>query len=97
MTKTEAIKSVAETTGYSKTVVQEIVSALLDADPKVGLVAGCLKKGEKVTFAGFGTFFARQMAARVGRNPRTGEKIKVAKRRHPAFKAGRGLKVALRK
>ena len=97
MNKTEAIKSVAEATGYSKTVVKEIVSAFLDADPKVGLVAGCLKKGEKVTFAGFGTFSVRQMAARVGRNPRTGEKIKVAKRRHTAFKAGRALKEALKR
>ena len=97
MTKTEAIKSITETTGYSRAVVKEIVGALLDADPKVGLVAGCLKKGEKVTFAGFGTFYARQLAARVARNPRTGEKIKVGKRRAPAFKAGRTLKESLRK
>ena len=97
MNKTESIKSLAETTGYSRAVVKEIVDALLDADPKVGLVAGCLKKGERITFAGFGTFYARQLAARVGRNPRTGEKIKVGKRRHPAFKAGRALKEAMKK
>lgn len=97
MNKAEAIRSVAETTGLSKVAVRAAFDALLSGDPKVGLVARCLKKGEKVTFAGFGTFSARQVAARLGRNPRTGEKIKVAKRRYPAFKAGRTLKAAVKK
>ena len=97
MNKAEAIKSMAETTGLSKVAVRAVFNALLSADPKEGLVARCLKKGEKVAFAGFGTFSTRQSAARMGRNPRTGEKIKVAKRRYPAFKAGRTLKEAVKK
>lgn len=97
MNKAEMIKSVAEATGLSKVAVRSVLDALLSADPKVGLVARCLKKGETVTFSGFGSFSTRQAAARMGRNPRTGEKIKVAKRRYPAFKAGRTLKEAVKK
>jgi DNA-binding protein HU-beta len=97
MTKAETIQDVAKATGLSKVAVRAVLDALLSADPKVGLVARCLKKGDKITFAGFGTFSTRQSAARVGRNPRTGEKIKVAKRRYPAFKAGRTLKEAVKK
>lgn len=97
MNKTEAVKSIAETTGFSRVVVQAVLTALMDADPKIGLVAKCLKKGEKATFAGFGTFSVRQLGAREGRNPRTGAKITLAKRRYVTFKAGRSLKEAVKK
>jgi DNA-binding protein HU-beta len=97
MNKRQIIRSVAEMTGYSKPVVYAILNATLNGDPKVGFVARCLKKGERVTFTGFGTFSTRQKAAHTGQDPRNGAMIKVAKRRYAAFKAGRALKAALKK
>ena len=54
-----------------------------------------LKKGEKVTLIGFGTFETRERAARTGRNPQTGKEIQIAASTTPAFKAGKKLKDAL--
>lgn len=97
MNKTQAIKDVAEKTGLPRTQVRAVLEAFLSADPKKGLVAGCMKRGERLTLAGFGTFSVRERAARTARNPRTGEKTKVAKRRYPVFKASKNLRGVLKK
>ena len=58
-------------------------------------VTKALSKGDQVTLVGFGTFSVRERAARTGRNPRTGEEIKIAAAKIPAFKAGKALKDAV--
>ena len=86
MNKKELIDSVAHTTGESKRVVQDIV------DSAVTTIQKQVKKGEKVTLPGFGTFERRARAARTGRNPQTGESIKVKAAKVPAFKPGASFK-----
>lgn len=86
MNKSELIDAVAGSTGESKRVVGGVVDALIDQVQKN------VKKGEKVTLPGFGTFERRHRAARTGRNPQTGETIQVAAADVPAFKAGQGFK-----
>lgn len=61
-------------------------------DAEEGHLAKALKKGDKVSLTGFGTFGIRKRAARMGRNPQTGEKVKIAASKAPAFKAGVSLK-----
>ena len=61
----------------------------------VGPGVKSLKKGDQVTLVGFGTFLVRERAARTGRNPRTGDEIKIAAQKVPAFKAGKALKDAV--
>ena len=58
-------------------------------------VRKALKKGDSVSLVGFGTFVVRKRAARTGRNPRTGEQIKIKASKNPSFKAGKALKDAL--
>jgi DNA-binding protein HU-beta len=84
--KTELIETVAKATGEPKRVVGDVV------DGVVGTIQKQVKKGDKVTLPGFGTFSRRQRAARQARNPQTGEAIKVKASKVPAFKAGTGFK-----
>ena len=56
-----------------------------------------LKKGDKVTLVGFGTFSVSKRAARTGRNPQTGKELKIPARKAPAFRAGKALKDAVNK
>lgn len=86
MNKTELISAVAEKTGTSKKIADSTVNAVFD------IIAESLKKGEKVSLIGFGNFEVRERAARDGKNPRTGEKIKIAACKTPAFKPGKALK-----
>ena len=86
MNKTELINSVAGATGESKRVVGDVI------DEFVTQVQKQVKKGDKVTLPGFGTFSRRQRAARTARNPRTGDAIKVKASKVPAFKPGAGFK-----
>ena len=60
-------------------------------------ITGALKKGDKVTLIGFGTFDVAKRAARTGMNPRTKEKIKIKASKAPRFKAGKTLKAAVNK
>ena len=62
----------------------------------IGSITKALKKGQKVTLPGFGTFSVTKRAARKGRNPSTGEAIKIKATKVPKFKAGRGLKNAVK-
>jgi DNA-binding protein HU-beta len=86
MNKAELIDAVAEAADLSKAAASRAVDGALDA------VAKSLKKGDTVTLVGFGTFSVRKRAARMGRNPRTGESIKIKAAKVPAFKPGKALK-----
>ncbi|MGH2753676.1 MAG: HU family DNA-binding protein [Actinomycetota bacterium] len=86
MNKAELIESVASATGESKRAVADVLDATLDTVQKQ------VKKGEKVSLPGFGTFERRQRSARTARNPQTGEPIKVKASKVPAFKAGATFK-----
>lgn len=83
MTKAELIEVVAGAADISKAAANEAINSLL------GAVAGHVGKGGKVTLVGFGSFFQRKRAARTGRNPQTGEKIKIAASTSMAFKASK--------
>lgn len=90
MTKTELIDRVADLAGMTK------VDAGKAVDAVSGAIATTLARGEKVTWTGFGTFEVRSRAARMGRNPQTGAPLHIAASKSPAFKAGKGLKDAVR-
>ncbi|MBO5570098.1 MAG: HU family DNA-binding protein [Clostridia bacterium] len=89
MNKTELIAKVAETASISKKDAAAAVSATFDA------ITAALVADEKVSLIGFGTFEVRARSAREGHNPATGETIKIAASKSPAFKAGKALKDAV--
>ena len=91
MNKTELIAAVAEKTGLTKKDAERIVSATFET------VTDTIKKGEKVSVSGFGIFEVKTREARVGRNPRTKEEIKIPATKLPAFKASKTLKDAVAK
>lgn len=86
MNKTELIAAVAEKTGLTKKEAERVVSATFEA------VTASLNKGEKVSISGFGIFEVKTREARIGRNPRTKEEIKIPATKLPAFKASKSLK-----
>lgn len=90
MNKTDLVNAVAEK-GFTKKDADKAVAAVFEA------ITGALKAGDKVQLVGFGTFEVRARAAKEGRNPRTGEKIKIAASKLPSFKAGQALKDAVSK
>ena len=83
MNKSEMIAAVAAQTGLSRQKVGDVLEALLTE------MTGALQKGEKVQFSGFGTFEVKKTAAKVARNPRTGEPVAVAEQNRPVFSAGK--------
>jgi DNA-binding protein HU-beta len=90
VTKVDLIASVAADSGIKKTVVDKALNALMDAITKA------LKKGDKITLTGFGTFQCAQRASRTGRNPRTGKEITIGACSVPKFKPGNKLREALK-
>ena len=86
MNKTELVASVAEKAELSKKDAEKAVAAMLES------VEEALKAGDKVALVGFGTFEVKERAARTGKNPRTGEAVKIPAARVPVFKDGKGLK-----
>ena len=86
MNKTELIAAVAAKTGLKKKDAEAAVNALTD------VIAEALKAGDKVQLVGFGTFEVKERAARDGRNPFTGEAIKIEASKRPVFTAGAALK-----
>ena len=91
MTKTDLVDLVAAKTGKTKSASATVVDSIL------GAIKGALKKGDKVTLVGFGTFEVAKRAARSGVNPRTRQKIKIKAAKVPRFKAGKALKNAVNK
>jgi DNA-binding protein HU-beta len=87
--KQELIAKIVKDTGLTKVNAGAALESLLDG------VTKSLKKGNAVTFVGFGTFQTSQRKARTARNPQTGATIKVPKRRVVRFKAGKALKSTL--
>ncbi|MDQ7841816.1 MAG: HU family DNA-binding protein [bacterium] len=90
MNKEQLIEKVADKTGATKKSALEVVNMALD------LIAAALRKGDKVTLVGFGTFLVRRRKAREGRNPQTGAKLKIPAKKVPAFTAGKDLKAAVK-
>ena len=86
MNKNGLIAAVAEKCGIAKKESAEVVEATLD------IITDSLKKGEKVQIVGFGCFEVRERAEREGRNPQTGETMKIEASKTPKFKAGKALK-----
>jgi DNA-binding protein HU-beta len=90
MNKQDLIAKIAKDTGSSRTSAAAAVDSFIDG------VTRSLKKGEAITFVGFGTFKTSQRKARTARNPQTGAAIKIPKRRVVRFTAGKALKSAVR-
>ena len=86
MNKTDLVNVVANETGLNKKEVDAVVSATVAA------IANALKAGDKVQLIGFGTFEVKATAEREGRNPKTGETIKIPAAKKPAFSASKALK-----
>lgn len=91
MNKTELIAAVAEKAELSKKDAEAAITAMVDA------ITEALSQEEKVQLVGFGSFEVKTRAARVGRNPKTGEEIPISEARLPVFKAGKALKDAVAK
>ncbi len=89
MNKNDLIAAVAERTSMSRAAAGEAIDATFEA------ITGALKAGDEVKIIGFGNFSVAKRAASQGRNPRTGESIKIAASNTPKFKAGKGLKDAV--
>lgn len=89
MNRKELIDALADKTGSSKAEADRNIAALIE------IITATLKKGESIALVGFGTFEVRERAARAGRNPSTGEAIKIKASKAPAFKVGAALKAAV--
>ncbi|HPF87923.1 MAG TPA: HU family DNA-binding protein [Candidatus Limiplasma sp.] len=86
MNKAELTAAIVKKTGFTKKDAEKALGAFTD------VIAEALAAGDKVQIVGFGSFEVRERPARVARNPRTGEQIKIAASKAPVFKAGKGLK-----
>ncbi len=84
--KSDLIEAIAKSADLSKAAAGRALDATLES------ISKSLKKGELVSLVGFGTFYVAKRAARNGRNPRTGETIKIKAAKVPKFRAGKGLK-----
>jgi len=89
MNKTEFVNAVADAAELSKADAARAVDAMIE------VISKALKSGDTITLVGFGTFTVRERAARQGRNPQTGDTIKIKASKNPAFKAGKALKDAV--
>lgn len=89
MTKADLVDAVADDGDLSKRQAGHIVDFIIDE------ITNALKKGERVALTPFGSFVVRSRKAREGRNPKTGERIRIAARKVPAFVAGKSLKDAV--
>jgi len=89
MNKADLIEEVAKVTCSKK-------EAVLALDAILAAIQKTLKKGNDVTLVGFGTFKISKRKARTGRNPQTGKALKIAAKKVPVFKAGKGLKDAVK-
>lgn len=90
MTKADLIEKIASGVGLSKADAGRALDEALDAITKA------LKKEQRITLVGFGTFSVTRRKARKGRNPRTGEEIRIAASKTPKFTAGKALKDAVK-
>ena len=89
MNKADLINAIADKADLSKADAGRAVDAMVE------VITRALKKNDKVSLVGFGTFAVRKRAARMGRNPKTKEPIKIGASKNPVFKAGKALKDAV--
>ncbi len=89
MNKAELVSALAEKTKLTQKDVTKVLEAFID------VVTSTLKKGDDITLVGFGAFKVSQRKERMGRNPKTGAPLKIAKRKVPGFRAGKALKEAV--
>ncbi|SDJ95494.1 MULTISPECIES: nucleoid-associated protein HU-beta [Ferrimonas] len=89
MNKSQLIDQIASGADISKAAASRALDSFIEA------ITDTLKEGDKISLVGFGTFEVRERAERTGRNPQTGEEIKIAAAKIPAFKAGKALKDAV--
>lgn len=90
MNKGEIVARLSEKANLSKKDARTVIDSLFD--PKEGVIAEALQQGDRVSITGFGTFEVRERGERMGRNPRTGETMRMPASKSPAFRAGKGLK-----
>ncbi|MCY4320792.1 MAG: HU family DNA-binding protein [Bdellovibrionaceae bacterium] len=86
MNKTKVIEKVVQKTEVSKSEVEKVVSSFLET------IKSALKDKQIVRLVGFGTFSSNERKARIGRNPQTGEEVKIPSCHHPKFKPGKEFK-----
>ena len=86
MTKAELVERAAKEAKVTKKAAEAVLDSFMEG------VRDSLKKGKRVSLVGFGTFLVRKRAARNGRNPQTGEAIKIRARKVPSFKPGKALR-----
>lgn len=91
MNKQELVTILSDKTNVTKAAAERFLNSFIET------VSDALVEGDKVQIIGFGTFETRERAARTARNPQTGEAMKVAAKRAPAFKAGKAFKDAVNK
>lgn len=91
MNKEELVNAIAKDANLNKATAETALNAALKA------ITGALATGDKVTLIGFGTFEVRERAARQGRNPQTGEVIKIEAKKAPVWTAGKAVKDAVSK
>ena len=89
MNRKELVDALAAKTSLSKADTDRAISALIE------IISDTLKTGDSLSLIGLGTFEVRKRAARTGRNPKTGEELKIKASKVPAFKAGTALKMAV--
>src|SRR5436309_332493 len=84
--KSELVEALADRTDSTKADAERALSSLIE------IIEGALKKGDDVALVGFGTFKVMNRSARTGKNPRTGEALKIPARKVPKFSPGKSLK-----
>ena len=92
MNKSDLVDALANQAGMTKADAARALEALFGSG---GIIASALKAGTRVQITGFGAFAAKYRKERMGRNPRTGEEIRIAASKTPSFKAGKSLKEAI--
>lgn len=90
MTKRDLVEVVAKKANLTNKAARDAVQAFIAS------IRDSLKRGEKVVITGFGTFSVRKRAERIGRNPKTGDRITIQARKAPGFTPGKTLKKAVR-
>ncbi len=90
MTKKDLIEIISKKANLTHKASSEAVTVMLNS------IRDAMKRGDKVVITGFGTFSVRKRASRIGRNPKTGERITLAARKAPGFTPGKTLKKAIR-
>jgi len=90
LNKSDLVSKIAKDAGLTKAQAEDAFNSLIKS------ISGSLKKGQKVTIVGFGTFSVSKKKARMGRNPQTGAPIKIAARKVPKFSPGSDLKKAVK-